>query len=402
MIYLDVTGACRLALQTGIPRTTRALYALIQEMGAEVTPIVWQPFLNSYTELSPRSRALLEDPKALHAANSRKPPRDSTLPLLIASLRDLLLECPKRISPDRLIGTRDTLLISSLFPDNRVEYLARGAGRVGRRIAIFHDAIPLTDSNIEGWVRERHEALLRLYATMELVICVSEAAEAELRQLWKKRGIKASRTKVLVWPVPLSGARPAWREPILEQPSVLYVSRLKNTKNHALLFAACEELWSSGLSFRLNLIGCEDVAMESRQILGEIRRLKESGYPIRWSAQVSESELHAAYQDCAFTVFPSRREGLGLPILESLWHGRPVICSPEKPMSEIGSGPGCVPADMRSSKSLAKAMRVLLEDPAANVQLAREAFERPLRSWNDYGCELKPFLHRRIDFPADA
>ena len=62
MIYLDVTGACRLALQTGIPRTTRALYALIQEMGAEVTPIVWQPFLNSYTELSPRSRALLEDP----------------------------------------------------------------------------------------------------------------------------------------------------------------------------------------------------------------------------------------------------------------------------------------------------------------------------------------------------
>lgn len=402
MIYFDVTAACRLALQTGIPRTTRALHSLIQGMEEEMIPIVWQPFLQSYTELSPRSVALLQDSNAFTRSQTKKPPRDSTMPFVIASLRDLLLERPKRISLDHRIGPQDTLLISSMFPDNRVEFLAAGRGKAGRRVAIFHDAIPLTDSNIEGWARARHEAALSLYAKMDLVICVSEAAETELKQLLKQRRIPAPKTRVLIWPVPFMGFRPAWKEPELDLPTVLYVSRLKNTKNHALLFAACEELWSEGLSFRLELIGCEDVEPESRQILRGIRHLKNSGHPIRWRARVSEFELHEAYRKCAFTVFPSRREGLGLPILESLWHGRPLICSPEKPMSEVGRGPGCILADMRSSKVLANAMRSLLKDPTKNRQMAREAFERPMRSWNEYGRELQPLLHSRMEFPLDA
>lgn len=401
MIYLDVTGACRLPLQTGIPRTTRALHAILRQMDEEVTPIVWQPFLNSYTELSPRARALLERGE-VPLPSSGKPPRDSTIPFLMASLRDLLLERPKKISLDQCIGSRDMLLLSSLFPDNRVEFLAGGGGKTGYRAAIFHDAIPLTDLNIRGWARERHEASLRLYAGMDLVICVSEAAEAEFRLFCEQRRIAVPKTRVLVWPVPFTGSRPAWSKPDRDPPKVLYVSRLKNTKNHELLFAACEELWSKGLTFRLELIGCEDVEAESRQILAVIRRLQIAGYPIRWRAQVSERDLHEAYRECSFTVFPSRREGLGLPILESLWHGRPVICSPEKPMSEIGSGPGCIKVDMSSPKALANAMRSLLEDPAKNLQMAREAFGRHLRSWEEYALELKPLLHHRIDFPADA
>ena len=64
MIYVDVTGACRLPLQTGIPRTSRELYNLIKESRGltNVMPVAWQPFTASYTRLSPESEGLLHTP----------------------------------------------------------------------------------------------------------------------------------------------------------------------------------------------------------------------------------------------------------------------------------------------------------------------------------------------------
>ena len=59
MLYLDVTGGCTLPLQSGIPRTTRAVHRLVQGRLGDVMPIRWQPFRNAYTRLSPRARAVL-------------------------------------------------------------------------------------------------------------------------------------------------------------------------------------------------------------------------------------------------------------------------------------------------------------------------------------------------------
>jgi len=62
MIFVDVTGACLLPLQSGIPRTTRGLYRKLVEKRQDVTPLVWQPFYFGYTGLTPESKRLLDDP----------------------------------------------------------------------------------------------------------------------------------------------------------------------------------------------------------------------------------------------------------------------------------------------------------------------------------------------------
>ncbi len=386
MLYLDVTGGCTLPLQSGIPRTTRELHRLAGTRLGHVLPIRWQPFRSSYTRLSGRATAVLENRVA-----PRRPPRDTTWPIMLAALRDVG-PWPAAVPLHRTLRDADTLVLTSLFPDNRLAYLEKLARRPGRRIAFFHDAIPLHDPNVPAWEREHHLRALRLLVTFDLLIAVSEASRDELLALAATHGLPAPDTVALPWPVSFEAPRPAFTVPPAEPKTILYVSRLKEVKNHLTLLAACETLWQEGQIFSLTLIGCEDEARESAAVAREIARLRRQGRAITWQAQVSESGLHAAYRAAAFTVFPSRHEGFGLPILESFWHGRGVICGSDGAIGEVSRGPGARHVDVTNAAALAAAMRPLLHEPAACERLGRDAYARPLRSWDDYWRELEPLL----------
>jgi glycosyltransferase involved in cell wall biosynthesis len=389
MIYLDVTAGCLLPLQSGIPRTTRGLWRLLREPASEITPCFWQPFRAGYTRLSSRSRVLLEDPLAPHRS-----PRDATLPLLAASFSDLRF-WPEPLPLHRIMRATDTLLLTSLFPDNRLGYLHRLMDCPGRRIAIFHDAIPLRDPNVPAWEKNRHLKTLHLLSRMDLVIAVSQAARDDLQVLSAQHSITPPPITALPWPVPFEAERPQFTHPPQVFQRILYVSRLKQVKNHATLFAACEILWRAGLLFELELIGCEDEARESREILRQISRLQIAGRKISWRAQVSESDLHRAYQRASFTAFPSLMEGFGLPIIESLWHGRAVVCGEHGAIGELARQGGCITTDMENASALAAALKRLLQDHDHCLALAREAYARPVRTWADYGRELLPLLETK-------
>jgi glycosyltransferase involved in cell wall biosynthesis len=390
MMYLDVTGGCTLPLQSGIPRTTREIHRLARERLREIMPIRWQPFRRAYTRLSSRAAALLEN-RPTENAGSQRPPRDATGPLLRAAFCDLA-SWPAAVPLHRTLRTADTLLVTSLFPDNRLGYLEKLLAAPGRKIALFHDAIPLRDPNVAAWEKKIHLRALRLLARFDLVIAVSDAARDDLLALAAENGLPAPRTNVIRWPVPFHAARPAFTPPPTNSKNVLYVSRLKQVKNHAALLAACEELWREGRDFSLTLIGCEDEPRESEAVQRAMARLQAEGRQIIWRAQVSEDELHAAYRNASFTVFPSRREGFGLPIVESFWHGRGVICSGADAMGEVSRGPGAIHVDVEKPAAIAAAMRSLLDHDGACLALARETQARPLRSWDDYWRELEPCL----------
>jgi glycosyltransferase involved in cell wall biosynthesis len=391
MIYLDVTSGCLLPLQSGIPRTTREIHRLAQARLTASMPIRWQPFRRGYTQLSRRAAALLQNPLGGRTLE-RKPPSDTTGPLLLASLLDLAPPWPATVPLRRVLRAGDTLLLTSLFPDNRLEYLERLSVSAGRKIAIFHDAIPLHDPNVRPWERKRHVQALRVLGQMDRVVAVTEAARRDLLELWKEHGLPGAATVVIPWPVPFTSMRSPFSPPPGREKNILYVSRLKQVKNHATLLSACETLWREGLSFSLTLIGCEDEPRESAAILKEVRARAADGRPVSWQAQVSDYELHAAYRHCTFTVFPSTREGFGLPIIESFWHGRPVICSGEDAMGEVSRGGGALQVEVGDPGALAAAMRRLLQDDATVLALAHEAYARPQRSWDDYWKELEPLL----------
>jgi glycosyltransferase involved in cell wall biosynthesis len=193
--------------------------------------------------------------------------------------------------------------------------------------------------------------------------------------------------------VPFEGVRPAASLP-RETSELLYVARLEKRKNHLVLLDACERLWNEGVRFRLRLIGCKSYPVWTRRVLDRIRVLQDRGRDLIWMPHVSDAVLHEAYQSCRFTLFPSRAEGFGLPIIESLWHGRPVLCGSGGAVLELAEGGGCWIVDTNEPGNLAHGIRVLLEDQATYQRLLQECGSRKMLSWNEYWDSMKRFFGR--------
>ena len=160
-------------------------------------------------------------------------------------------------------------------------------------------------------------------------------------------------------------------------------------------------LWSEGLQFELVLIG-RTTAHGGPMVNSEIDRLTRKGRPVQWLRHVDDESLHREYRDCSFTVYPSLREGFGLPIVESLWYGRPCVCGSNGALGEAAVGGGCLLVNQEDAVALADGLRQLLTNAPAYNRLCEEAHTRTFRSWDDYTDELLKELHipSRAESPA--
>jgi hypothetical protein len=125
----------------------------------------------------------------------------------------------------------------------------------------------------------------------------------------------------------------------------------------------------------------------------EIERLAaETGTELLDHAE--EAELHRRQRRAHATVFASWEEGFGLPVLESLWHGRPCLCHHGSAMAEVAPGGGTLPVDMEDEAVIAAALLHLAEEPGLLARLGAEAVARPIRSWDDYAADVLLALSR--------
>jgi glycosyltransferase involved in cell wall biosynthesis len=72
---------------------------------------------------------------------------------------------------------------------------------------------------------------------------------------------------------------------------------------------------------------------------GLAKRIREAGgsaASLLEVGRVDDTQLSVLYQNAAFTFFPSTYEGFGLPVLEAMAHGCPVICSNATSIPEVG------------------------------------------------------------------
>jgi glycosyltransferase involved in cell wall biosynthesis len=390
MIYLDVTSAAASPVNMGVQRTVRGVWSHLRARHA-VTPLRWDFSRRHYATLSPREEGFLNAPFAAYGEAAGTPGRWDWRHWREA-WRDHVSRGKRGLPMSTLLAPGHTLLIPDLCWDARIRSWAEMAGRPGRKLAVLHDAMPLripgqADSNDRLFAR-----YVRALAHLDEVICVSEEVRADLLRYWHDFGVAPKPIRVLPWPVPFASPRPA-HPPNQAAQKIIYVARLKLRKNHLPLLAACEELWQRGETFSLDLIGIEDAFSDTRRILHEVRRLARAGRPVTWRKHISDAALAEAYRDCSFTVFPSRLEGFGLPIIESLWHGRPVICGRNGAIGEVARGGGCLQLDDQNRPAeLAAAIALLLHDRDVYARLYDQARARTFRSWDDYGAELDAVL----------
>ncbi|GAB4257089.1 MAG: glycosyltransferase family 1 protein [Deferrisomatales bacterium] len=93
---------------------------------------------------------------------------------------------------------------------------------------------------------------------------------------------------------------------------------------------------------------------------------------------VADEDLPAVYAQARVFVYPSFYEGFGLPVLEAMACGVPVVTSTTSSLPEV-AGDGALLVDPRDVGGLARALDALVGDPARAARLARAGRERAAR-----------------------
>lgn len=381
MLLYDASHTSHTHAQTGIQRVVRSLFAELASR-RDVGPICFDPHQHAWRTLRAREHATLRE-RTGAAANSRG--AKWTLTEKIAG------------RARRILGRRNSLpdarglIVPELFSAKVGAQLPALLAHVrGPRVAIFHDAIglkfpeltpPATVARLPGYLFE--------LAQFDGVAAVSEDSAASLRDFWRWAGL--ARTPP-VQAIPLGiDAQPRTDRAAPPSPRVLCVSTIEGRKNHVALLDAAEALWREGVTFELELIGLPRADTASAA-LARIADLQRAGRPLVVHGVVSDEKLHAAYARCSFTVYPSLMEGFGLPVLESLQHGRPCICSAHGALGEAARGGGVLALDSVDAGALAAAMRRLLREPALAADLSTQARARKFRAWSDYANDLLAWM----------
>ena len=387
-LLLDLSHTCHTQARTGIQRVTRGLYTAL---GARAHAITHDPHLRAWRALESWEQVNL-------AAQSVSAKRGARWPLG-ARLRSLVR---RRLGQDTApLPPNAGLVVPEVFSPEVTRALPALFAQVrGPRVALFHDAIALKFPELTParTVARFPPYLVELLA-FDGIAAVSEDSRSSLIDYWSWRGIaQPPPVRTIPLGIEVQSAPPAADNATANPPVVLSVGSIEGRKNHLALLEACERLWARGLSFALHLIGLAQTETGAAAVT-RIRALQFAGRPLRYDGPVSDRAVEAAYAACAFTVYPSLAEGFGLPVLESLAHGRPCICSALGALGESSRAGGCVALDTVEAPALAAAIEGLLATPANLAALGAAARTRHFRTWTEYANELSGWM---LELSRDA
>jgi len=159
----------------------------------------------------------------------------------------------------------------------------------------------------------------------------------------------------------------------LDHQFVLYVGNIKPHKNLVRLIDAFDELRRTGLEdLKLLIIGDEISKLPALRRAVHRHKLHKH---VRFLGFVSDGTLRILYRLASVFVFPSLYEGFGLPPLEAMASGTPVVTSNQSSLPEV-TGDAAVLVDPYDVDSLVDGIRRVLTDPALAAELRRRGPER--------------------------
>jgi glycosyltransferase involved in cell wall biosynthesis len=175
-------------------------------------------------------------------------------------------------------------------------------------------------------------------------------------------------------------------------PFILNVSSIKKKKNIDGLVRAFARLKKEGYPHQLVLVGKADSgAEEVRRLVGGLGLEKD----VLLTGFVDEEDHPHFYRQAQIMVYPSFYEGFGLPILEAMACGCPVITSGVSSMPEV-AGDAAVLIDPGDVDSIAAAMKELLNGPEKCESLISRGLERAGTFTWQKSAEAHMELYRRI------
>jgi alpha-1,3-rhamnosyl/mannosyltransferase len=154
----------------------------------------------------------------------------------------------------------------------------------------------------------------------------------------------------------------------------LVVGSLEPRKNHAAALEAYE-LYYAHSTLRRPLVLAGGMGWKSAALQARLGEFKARGLPVRYLGYVPDRELAALYASGYALIAPSWHEGFGLPLVEAMTAGLPVLASERASLPEVG-GSAAIYFPPESPAALADAMLALETEPAAYAPRAAASLER--------------------------
>lgn len=283
----------------------------------------------------------------------------------------------------RLAETRDVDVVLTPVP----ELPLRGRLPVPS-VIVVHDVGPLVAPAFYSLPKRlRYQSMLpRTCRAATAVVCVSYATLEGLRAA---TGVDPGRCVVIGEGPQLLGD--GHGESPLDEPYLLYVGSLESRKNVETLVDAV--LTSPALPATLVIVG----PVDRKASAALDRRLDRSGAAdrVRHLGFVNPDVLTALYRDAMGLVLPSLYEGFGLPALEAMKYGTPVVASDIPSVREVAGDAALFvgrPADLASWR---EALELLSTDAELRRDLARRGCDRAaMLTWPAVGEQFAALLHR--------
>lgn len=252
-------------------------------------------------------------------------------------------------------------------------------------VTTFHDLFVLSGDYSTPEFRAQFAEQARVAAERsDIVIAVSQFTAGQVRDL-----LHVPESKIRV--IPHGTRQPQSEAPMDEarENLILSVGAIQKRKNIVRLIEAFESL-APAREWRLVLAGAAS-GFQSGEILARIEaspvraRIEVTGY-------VSSTALEDLYRRARIFAFPSLDEGFGIPVIEAMARGVPVLTSDRSALPEAAGGAALL-VDPTDGTSIADGLSRLTADPSLRAELrakglvraAGATWERAVeQTWNVY------------------
>ncbi|NRA96824.1 MAG: glycosyltransferase family 4 protein [Planctomycetes bacterium] len=257
------------------------------------------------------------------------------------------------------------------------------------RIATLYDTAYLHDRGFVSEMQSRHmhEIVKRLLKGVTRVITISEFAKQDLVEAFDLDPAQVSVTYLGVDPVFHQARSQDEIESALETygitpPYCMYLGTLEPRKNLVRLVRAFARVLEVAPEHHLVLVGRKGWAHE--RVFGVVQELG-IGDHVRWLGQVPDSEAALLLKGAAVMAYPSLYEGFGLPALEGMAAGVPVLASDSHALREV-CGDGALLVDPYDEDAIYEGLRMLALDRGEAHEIADRGRRRAAKfTWKACG-----------------
>jgi glycosyltransferase involved in cell wall biosynthesis/SAM-dependent methyltransferase len=230
-----------------------------------------------------------------------------------------------------------------------------------------------------GEIQERDRNLARAVRVASLLVCISGYVR---NTLLEKTEVVPDRAEVIHIQLPHRLARPSVSEceqvlkslDLASEGFLLYPANFWPHKNHEMLLTAFGIYLAGHPGSNLKLVLTGSAGARQDFLKDAVHRMGLS-HAVLFLGYLPDTEFSSLFHSCMAVIFPSLFEGFGMPLLEGMAAGRPLLCSNNTSLPEV-AGDAALFFDPRIPAEIARAITRIASDPGLRRDLAEKGAQR--------------------------